>query len=122
MTSLIHGSPLLFPKVEKFVDHEPLPPFIPDLRFVCLLREQSSPTVIVIFPNGDNYELKHPVLDRWLALYRIEEDIRGKIAAYVWNFYSVALDLQTTHCEFIPLQELVNEMTERIQFPDCLRT
>ena len=121
MKSLIHGSPLLFPKADKFVDHTPLPPVIPDLRFVCLLREVSAETVILIFPNGDNYEIKPPVLDRWLAQYKIEEDIRGKIASYVWNFYSIALDLQTAHCESVPLRDLVNEITERIQFPDCLR-
>ena len=60
-------------------------------EYIILKREPESPSVVIIFPNQDSYELDGgEELETYLKLLKIPEHL--KLRDYVWNFYGAKLD------------------------------
>jgi len=79
----------------------PFPPQNPG-DYIVLLREPRDPTVLIIFPNQDSYEVESvEVLAKYLTMLGLEDGDVGRICDYLWNFY--ALKLEISEGEFEPL-------------------
>jgi len=104
-----------------FSEPDNLPPYDPEFSFFCFVREPFEKTIILVLPDGDSYELEPRILERYLKLYGVPEDLIWGLLTYIWNFYAVWFDRESGIYQSLPKEEIVDENTERIRVPAFLQ-
>lgn len=106
----------LFPTTPK-QDEGELPPFDWCFRIFYFLREPHDEWITVILADGNSYECKTHVLERYLKMYGVSEDVIFKLCGYIWNFNSVMFDRTTEKYVEVPQEVLIDGSTGRIRSP-----
>lgn len=81
----------------------PIHASIETLRFYRGVRESF---LTIYLPNGDSYDLTVPQAMLYLERMGLDNIQAQDVLNYVWNFYTVHLDLPTGRYIWIPPEEL----------------
>ena len=72
--------------------------------YIVLKREPQSPTVVVVLPSQDSYEMDGgDELERYLQMLEIPDSLH--IRDYVWNFYAAKVDLTDMSLEPLSVEQ-----------------
>ena len=99
-----------------------LPPFNENFTYFILLREQYDEEITVLQPTGNSFVVSVEELERYLSLYMLDGHFISRLLSYLWNFYSVVLDIEHTHFQHIPVEEVIDEKTGKLRLPDVVLT
>lgn len=98
-----------------------LPPYDPNFSYFIFVREPFDNKITLLQPTGHSWEVTIEQIERYLALYKLNEAFITRLTNYIWGFYSVILDLEYNRFEQIPMEEIFDELTGKLRLPDVVR-